>query len=231
MALLRGLRAAYLKPLARFSLASMATTATIRDVELKERDLRLHWRDSDRRPSDVLYLFLRDNCTEPESFDKSSRQRLFNPAFDVDLNLTAKEAIVAPDGKKVTITWSDDHRSNYTASWLAERCDGETDCTARLTTKELWTTQTKSAARLPAFDYATIRDDSTKLLDMLLSLETHGLAIVRNCGESDDFVEEFANVAAGYPFTTTYGYVGHAAENFCLETTPIRVACTGRRGV
>lgn len=90
----------------------------ILSVQLKERDLSIEW--SNNNSVDLPYVFLRDNCQEPESFDHSARQRLFNPAFTIDLNIQAKQAELREDGRLLTISWPDGHRSRFESEWLAK---------------------------------------------------------------------------------------------------------------
>ena len=122
-------------------------------MQLKERDLSIEWNNNSS--VDLPYVFLRDNCQEPESFDHSARQRLFNPAFTIDLDIQAKHADVKEDGQQLTITWPDGHRSRFESEWLSKYCRGKHNMSGQLGVEKVyWGSDFYD--KMPRFDYVKL---------------------------------------------------------------------------
>ncbi|KFO72360.1 Gamma-butyrobetaine dioxygenase [Cuculus canorus] len=83
--------------------------------------IRIEWDDGSE--SRYPCVWLRDNCQCPHCFLRSAKARrlLFE---DLDVNIVVKEVTV-PDRKKISITWPDEHTSEYEAEWLKKRCFSE----------------------------------------------------------------------------------------------------------
>ncbi|XP_004941389.2 gamma-butyrobetaine dioxygenase isoform X1 [Gallus gallus] len=86
-----------------------------------EHLIRVQWEDG----SESCYpcVWLRDNCQCPHCFLHSAKARklLFE---DLDVDIVAKK-VTLTDRKKVSITWPDEHTSEYEAEWLKKRCFSE----------------------------------------------------------------------------------------------------------
>ncbi|XP_065539446.1 gamma-butyrobetaine dioxygenase isoform X2 [Lathamus discolor] len=95
----------------------------IRKVEALDAGhlVRVEWEDGSE--SRYPCVWLRDNCQCPHCFLHSARARklLFE---DLDVNVVVKEVTLA-DRKKMSITWPDEHASEYEAEWLKKRCFSE----------------------------------------------------------------------------------------------------------
>jgi gamma-butyrobetaine dioxygenase len=170
-------------------------------VQLKERDLSIEW--SNNNSVDLPYVFLRDNCQEPESFDHSARQRLFNPAFTIDLNIQAKQAELREDGRLLTISWPDGHRSRFESEWLAKYCKGKHDMSGKLGVERVyWGSDFYD--KMPRFDYVKLMEDDGSLLKYLIALESHGLVLVENVGTELNQVKNLCDHIY-YPKPTVYG--------------------------
>ena len=176
-------------------------TLRITSVQLKEKELSIQWNNSST--VDLPYVFLRDNCQEPESFDQVARQRLFNPAFTVDLNIRATDAQVNEGGKQLTITWPDGHHSRYKSTWLGRHCIGNTAMSGRLPVETVyWGGDYYD--KMPRFDYEMLLEDDRCLLECLLKVESHGLVLIENVGTQLNQVKRFCD-RIYYPKPCIYG--------------------------
>ncbi|XP_021258489.1 gamma-butyrobetaine dioxygenase isoform X2 [Numida meleagris] len=98
-------------------------SAGIRKVEAPDAEhlVRVQWEDGSE--SRYPCVWLRDNCQCPHCFLHSAKARklLFE---DLDVDIVAKE-VTLTDRKKISITWPDEHTSEYEAEWLKKRCFSE----------------------------------------------------------------------------------------------------------
>jgi gamma-butyrobetaine dioxygenase len=159
-----------------YGTSAVPEPSRILSVQLKERDLSLEWNNNGW--VDLPYIYLRDNCQEPESF---KRQRLFHAAFTIDLNIQAKQAEVKEDGRLVIITWPDGHRSRFPSEWLAEYCRGKHNVSGQLDVEKVyWGSDFYDS--MPRFDFSMLMKDDKSLLEYLIALESHGLVLIENVG-------------------------------------------------
>ncbi|NP_001120574.1 gamma-butyrobetaine dioxygenase [Xenopus tropicalis] len=92
----------------------------IRNVESleKERFVCVHWEDGGQ--SVYPFVWLRDNCQCPQCFLHSAKARKL-PIEDLDVNTGVKD-VTLTNSKKVSITWPDEHQSEFDGEWLKKRC-------------------------------------------------------------------------------------------------------------
>ncbi|XP_071974648.1 gamma-butyrobetaine dioxygenase [Engystomops pustulosus] len=97
--------------------------AMIRNVETldAERFVCVHWEDGGH--SLYPYVWLRDNCQCPQCFLHSAKARKL-PIENLDVD-TGLRNVDLTDANKVSITWPDDHKSEFEAKWLKKRCFSE----------------------------------------------------------------------------------------------------------
>uniref|UniRef100_A0A8D0GFW6 gamma-butyrobetaine dioxygenase n=1 Tax=Sphenodon punctatus TaxID=8508 RepID=A0A8D0GFW6_SPHPU len=95
----------------------------IQKVEVLDANhfVRVHWEVG----GESLYpsVWLRDNCQCPNCFLQSAKARKL-PLEDLDVNIGVKDVTLI-GGKKVQITWPDEHTSEFEADWLNKRCFSE----------------------------------------------------------------------------------------------------------
>ncbi|KAM5138556.1 gamma-butyrobetaine dioxygenase [Mantella aurantiaca] len=96
------------------------TETMIQHIEVldEERFVCVHWKDGGQ--SLYPYVWLRDNCQCPKCFLQSAKARKL-PIENLDVN-TGLEKVNLYNGKKVFITWPDEHHSEFDAEWLKKRC-------------------------------------------------------------------------------------------------------------
>lgn len=184
-------------------LPSSPDQETISSVQLQDRDLKVVW--SNNSTAVLPYIYLRDNCQEPESFDQSAKQRVFNPAFVVDLNIKATQADTSEGGEQLCITWPDGHRSRFSSSWLVEHSQGMAAETPRLPIEQkYWKSGYHSSMLTARFDFEKLMSDDGSLLEFLLQMDSCGLALVDNVGTESNKVKQFCDRIA-YPKPCVYG--------------------------
>ena len=157
--------------------ASHPSHERIVGVQLHDKELAVQW--SGNKTAHLPYLYLRDNCKE-RSFEITSKQRLFNPAFALDFNIQAKQAETSEDGQQLCITWPDGEQSHFSSSWLKEHSEGVTTITGRLNEQKLWKGGYFNS--MPRFDFEDLMQDNKSLLNFLFVLDSHGLVLVENVG-------------------------------------------------
>ncbi|KAM4721856.1 gamma-butyrobetaine dioxygenase [Rhinophrynus dorsalis] len=99
---------------------SALSVAMIRNVEAldAERFVRIHWEDGGH--SLYPFVWLRDNCQCPECFLQSAKARKL-PIENLDVNTKVRD-VALNKSNKVSITWPDEHHSEFDAHWLKKRC-------------------------------------------------------------------------------------------------------------
>ncbi|XP_072785512.1 gamma-butyrobetaine dioxygenase isoform X1 [Taeniopygia guttata] len=95
----------------------------VRKVEAsgEGRFICVQWEDGSE--SSYPCVWLRDSCQCPLCFLPSAGARRL-PLEDLDVNIAVKQVALA-DSKKISITWPDEHTSEYEAEWLKKRCFSE----------------------------------------------------------------------------------------------------------
>jgi gamma-butyrobetaine dioxygenase len=182
-------------------LLSAHSQATIASVHLKDKELAIRW--SDNQISTLPYIYLRDNCQEPESLDQTAKQRVFNPAFTIDLNIKAKQVEMSEGGQQICLTWPDGHRSRFSSSWLAEHVEGMAPETPRLPVeRKYWKSDYYES--IPRFDFKKLANDDGTLLEFLLQMDSFGLVLVDNMGTDSNQLQKFCKLIA-YPKPSVHG--------------------------
>ena len=167
-------------------------------MRMKDRELTVQW--SNNRTTHLPYLYLRDNCQEPESFDHSAKQRLFNPTFSIDKNIRAEQ--VDYDGQQVYITWPDGHCSRFCSSWLLKHSEGVQNELNRLPIDQrLWKADHYNS--IARFNFSKVMNNDGNLLDLLFHLESFGLVIVEEVGTTSRVVQFCERIS--YPKPCIYG--------------------------
>jgi hypothetical protein len=193
---------------------------SIVDVQLHDKELAIQW--SGNKITRLPYLYLRDNCKEL-AFHDTSKQRLSNPAFALDFNIKAKQAVATKDGQQVCVTWSSGEQSHFLSSWLKEHSEGETNISDRLSSEQkLWKGDYVNS--MPRYDFEHVMQDDKRLLDFLLLLDTHGLVLVENVGTLTNQVVRIAE-RISYAKSNCYGRDAMRSE---IRSNATHLAYTNR---
>ncbi|XP_008933704.1 PREDICTED: gamma-butyrobetaine dioxygenase, partial [Merops nubicus] len=122
-------------------------------------------------------VWLRDNCQCPRCFLRSAGARRLL-LEDLDVNVVAK-AVALADRGKVSITWPDDHASEYEAEWLKKRCFSE-EARAEmredlfLPERQLW----GSDLQLPRMPFADVLFSDESAYQWLCTLRRAGVVLL-----------------------------------------------------
>ena len=149
----------------------MKTTSLV-----ERRMLDVTWTDgtTHRYP----FVYLRDNCTCPSCFHRSSQQRIFDAVSDLDNKITSKSVCIEDSGGKLKIHWPDNHVSEFGFDWLFERSLPTSDTEERelsyVKQVELWGSEL--AGKVPRFEFDAVMSDDATLLSWLTSLSRIGLS-------------------------------------------------------
>ena len=157
-------------------------------------------------------LWLRERCSDPESLDQRSWQRLYEPAdLPLDLQVMAHE----DNGERLHITFSDGHRG--TVAWLeaefAETGDARIPWDGTL-------------SPLPRHNYAAL-DDAGAMLQALRDFRHLGFVILEGAPTVPDSILDIA-ARFGHVRDTNWGKVfnvqaktGDAANDLAYTSLPL----------
>ena len=177
---------------------------------LDSRYLKVAW--SDGTATRFPYNFLRDNCKCPQCFESSSKQKLFNTARDLKLNIEVEEAIVSEDGQHLKCVWPDEHESLYSFDWLhnmrmPEENESRQHNSDSLVKDELIVWNRKMMQdKIPFYDYNAVMNEDKTLFDFLYCFYQHGIILLNDAPTRDGVLLELAG-RIGYSWRTHYGYV------------------------
>lgn len=91
-------------------------------------------------------------------------------------------------------------RNRFQTAWLRHE---KHYLLSPLVEKKLWTKE--SAQNPPEYDFQAMKSNDRQIHDAILSLEKHGLILLRNCGTEENFVLELANLMAAGPYPSVFG--------------------------
>ena len=170
--------------------------------------LKVAW--SDGTASRFPYNFLRDNCKCPQCFESSSKQKLFNTARDLKMNIEVEEAIVSEDGQHLKCVWPGDHESKYTLEWLCKMRLPEENELVRHNSDSIlkdelivWNREMMQD-KIPLYDYNTVMNEDKTLFDFLYCFYQHGILLLNDAPARDGVLPELAD-RIGYSWGTYYG--------------------------
>jgi len=134
----------------------------------------IQWADG--RISPFHHVWLRDNCPCPQCVYNVTREQVFE-SVDAAEDLKPAAVHIETDGC-LRIDWQDGHLSRFDPGWLRAHAYDDESRAERLAGKPkpyLW----RSDLQLPVFEYASLMNDHTALLQWLLAVRDIGLTQVR----------------------------------------------------
>ena len=145
--------------------------------------VQVHW--SDDHVSRFHGLWLRDNCPCSNCINPVTREQIFDISM-VDDDLAPM--FVGTDGTGFLIVkWPGEHESRYHPGWLREHCYSSPY------KKESKRISWGADLKIPTFDGQHVLEDDGALLTWLETLNTKGLALLKNCPLNQGAVEWFAD--------------------------------------
>ncbi|XP_046611402.1 gamma-butyrobetaine dioxygenase-like [Neodiprion virginianus] len=137
--------------------------------------------DTDNNTLKFPTIWLRDNCQCPACFQRHSQSRTIDwGKFDFGVKPLSAKLVES----ELTIEWSDNHRSNFTLDWLIER--SFTEEKRKLFRNKIYRFERTTwgadefGKYLKKFDYKSVLNEDSTLLNWLESLTKYGVAIVTN---------------------------------------------------
>jgi len=139
------------------------------------------------------YVWLRDNCWCAECRVPQTRERhLFTALIPADI--APVSATTDRDGT-LQVTWTDGHRSTYSAAWLARYDYSEQARAGRRHEPTLWDA---SLGSVPTFEHDAVVSSDQHQLAYLDAVRDYGVALVRHTpcvpGEVERFAEKVGHV-------------------------------------
>ncbi|XP_068117613.1 gamma-butyrobetaine dioxygenase [Hyperolius riggenbachi] len=183
---------------------SAHTEAMIQHVEAldAERFVCVHWEDGEQ--SLYPYVWLRDNCQCPDCFLLSAKARRL-PFEILDVNIGLKNMNLS-NTKKISITWPDDHQSDFDSEWLKKRCFSKKSRTEMhdelfLPEHEYWDCDLK----IPSLSYKDVLHCDHTAYKWLCTLRKVGIVMLEGAPVTQG---ELATLGKriGYMRHTFYGY-------------------------
>uniref|UniRef100_A0A8C1HAG5 Butyrobetaine (gamma), 2-oxoglutarate dioxygenase (gamma-butyrobetaine hydroxylase) 1 n=1 Tax=Cyprinus carpio carpio TaxID=630221 RepID=A0A8C1HAG5_CYPCA len=174
----------------------------------QERLLQIDWDDG----SCSLYPFtwLRDNCQCPHCTLQSAQARsLLFTNLDVH---TGMDQVQLMDNK-VSITWPDQHSSDFDPDWLKKRCFSSEARQALqeelfLNEREYW----DSSLQIPTADFEEVLHDDKAALAWLEALRRIGIVYLRGAPADQGQVARLSQ-RIGYLRLTFYGHQSFSQEH------------------
>ncbi|KAK9536251.1 hypothetical protein VZT92_006051 [Zoarces viviparus] len=125
-------------------------------------------------PMRLNYLWLRDHCRSPSSYNSGTNQRDLDTA-SIDLNIRPDHTTVQ-DGHLV-LTWPGGHVSKYGLSWLAEN-SYEAKQQSTVQPRVLWNSDIYKNANAPSAKWDTFMSSDEEVKTFLQNYLLYGIAFV-----------------------------------------------------
>lgn len=169
---------------------------TLDRVSSHGSSLTAFWADGGRATWPAIWL--RDQCPCAKCRHPSG-QRLFEIG---DLPAKPEISQAAFGSGTVTLDWRDGHRSEFTASWLADHDLSDGARAARAKQPTLWGKEIEK--KLPEGDWQVIARDPAAELRWLEAYHAHGFGLLRNVPAEPGQVAQVGD-HLGFVRTTNYG--------------------------
>ncbi|XP_006820164.1 gamma-butyrobetaine dioxygenase-like [Saccoglossus kowalevskii] len=157
---------------------------------------------ADGLQSKYPYIWLLDNCLCSKCYIHSANQRrlLFS---QLDFQAAPESVTITADGANLTVTWSKEHSSDYTADWLrTHQFDSSKPDEAAEPHLNIWGAEMVNT--IPTYNFESVMNDDAELYKWLNSLNTTGLALIKNVPRKVGQNERIAN-RVSYLRPTNYG--------------------------
>ncbi len=169
---------------------------TLDRVSSHGSSLTAFWADGGRSTWPAIWL--RDQC-QCARCRHPSGQRLFEIG-DLPANPEIAQAVVGSG--TLTLDWRDAHRSEFTASWLADHDLSDEARAGRAKLPILWGKEIEK--KLPEGDWQVIARDPAAELRWLEAYHAHGFGLLRNVPAEPGQVAQVGD-HLGFVRTTNYG--------------------------
>ncbi|KAL7833586.1 hypothetical protein AOLI_G00285460 [Acnodon oligacanthus] len=167
-----------------------------------ERLLQVEWDDG--TCSFYPFTWLRDNCQCPLCTLQTAQARSLL-LTDLDVH-TGVDQVQVNESNKVSITWPDQHSSEFEPDWLKKRCFSPEARQARqeelfLNERDFW----DSGLQIPTVDFEEVLHDDKAALDWLMTLRRLGIVYLKGAPVEQGQVARLSQ-RIGYLRLTFYGH-------------------------
>ncbi|KAI5088678.1 gamma-butyrobetaine dioxygenase isoform X1 [Silurus meridionalis] len=190
--------------LAAARLPTVGGSAVARQAQVLDhkRLLQVEWDDGSY--SFYPFTWLRDNCQCPLCMLQSAQARRLL-LTDLDVH-TGMDQVQISENNKVSITWPDQHSSEFEPEWLKKRCFSPEARQARqeelfLNEREFW----DSGWQIPMADFEEVLHDDKAALVWLLALRRVGIVYLKGAPAEQGQVAKLSQ-RIGYLRLTFYGH-------------------------
>lgn len=187
----------------------------IESAKITRSGLRVRFRDG--RQDTFPWLWLRDHCREPESYDARTAQRELWTA-DLPWDIGADTVSVSKDGAALSIRWRKESlTSRYDASFLSRfvLASGDSAVPALQRKAESWDAVDVDQ-RLSPVPFSTLETSGrTQILEQIDRL---GFALIRACPLDSNVVDQVAR-SVGYVRETIFGGIWSFESNEHMADT------------
>uniref|UniRef100_A0A8C5Q8K3 gamma-butyrobetaine dioxygenase n=1 Tax=Leptobrachium leishanense TaxID=445787 RepID=A0A8C5Q8K3_9ANUR len=167
-----------------------------------KRFVCIHWEDGSQ--SSYPFVWLRDNCQCPECFLLSAKARKL-PFENLDVNTGVKDVSLTKE-QKVSITWPDEHHSEFDPDWLKKRSFSKRS--REEMRKEFFEPEQHfwgSDLQIPTMSYENVLHSDHSAYSWLCALKKVGIVILEGAPiEQGELVTLGKRI--GYMRHTFYGY-------------------------
>ncbi|CAM9571914.1 unnamed protein product [Choristocarpus tenellus] len=172
------------------------------------RAVQVQWHDG--HTSMYNFTWLRVNCP---SNRHGSGQRIKSPG-DIDGAVIPKEILTSEGSGDVDIVWSDDHVSNFRASWL--RAHDNSPYALHERSHGSWPSPLRSWDSIPKVDASKYMNEDDGLYSALVKVNRSGLCILDNVGTEEGHVTTLAERMSPVSYSYLDGNVRGAKRDGCL---------------
>ena len=180
----------------------------VRNITVKSSNdsLEIDWESENGTVSSYPHIFLRDNCQCDECYHSTAKQRLFDTALSVSIDIKPESVWQTADA--VNIVWEGGHRSSFAFKWLQERRFPATSADIRSKSNcglEPRTWGSELNGRIPTFDYRSVISEDATMLSWLETVASTGIALIENAPTSLDIYPEICKKLFCRIRSTHYG--------------------------
>ena len=190
----------------RHNVVRHSALLAVRSIAYKSSNesLQIDWENG--TTSSYPYIFLRDNCQCDKCYHGTAKQRLFDTALSVPIDIKPDSVWQSADA--VNLVWEDGHNSSFTYQWLQDRklpaTDADVKSRSNLGLKpKTWGGELNNA--IPTYDYKSIMSEDAGMLSWLETIASTGIALIENAPTSLDIYSDLCRKLFCRIRTTHYG--------------------------
>lgn len=172
--------------------------------KVSNESLQVDWENG--TISSYPYIFLRDNCQCDKCYHGTAKQRLFESALSLSLDIKPESVWQSADA--VNLVWDDGHNSCFPYQWLQDMKFPDTDADVKPKSNcglepKTWGGELNNA--IPTYDYKSIMSKDADMLSWLETIASTGISLIENAPTSLDIYSDLCRKLFCPIRTTHYG--------------------------